>query len=168
MMTNKERYKQAFSTLHASNQISLEVREMEKKDRHFSVNRIAVAMGMLLLCCSVLYWSQSVYAYTDATAKVFMETTVDENEIDKIQTEIEQLDGVKDVKYVSADQAWEDFKQEYFSDENSKDLLDDFTENPLADCQNFQMKVLKSADVKELQKQIEGIEGVRLVNIDME
>lgn len=166
MMTNKERYKQAFSTLHASRQISLEGCKMQKKEKSFSLNRFAVVMGALLICCSVFYWSQSVYAYTDAAAKVFLEKDIDQTKMDAIQAEIEKLDGVKDVEYVSAEQAWEDFQNKYFSGEDAKGLAESFTENPLEDSQNFAMKVLKDADLEKLQKEMEQIDGVRLVSLD--
>lgn len=45
-MTNKEKYKQAFSSLHASDEISLEVRKMDKKNRTFHI-RPAIAVCII-------------------------------------------------------------------------------------------------------------------------
>ncbi|MDD2981001.1 MAG: permease-like cell division protein FtsX [Hespellia sp.] len=162
MMTNKERYKQAFSVLHASGQISLEECKMQKKENKFTFHRVAVVIGMLVVCCSLFYLSENVYAYTDMTARVFMDKNIDENKIETIRTEIENFDGIKDVQYVSADQAWEDFQTEYLTGEQAEE----FTENPLEDSQNFEMKVRKDTDMDEIQRQIEEIDGVRLVSME--
>ena len=42
-MTNKERYKKAFQTLHASEQISLEVKIMEESKKIYRMKKVAAA-----------------------------------------------------------------------------------------------------------------------------
>lgn len=50
-MTNKERYKKAFSTLHASDHISLEVTMMEKRKSIYRMKKVAAACAAVVLAC---------------------------------------------------------------------------------------------------------------------
>lgn len=49
-MTNKERYKQAFSVLHTSAKISLEVDNMKKDRKQKNINKIAIAVAAVIVC----------------------------------------------------------------------------------------------------------------------
>ena len=40
-----------------------------------------------------------------------------------------------------------------------------FTENPLAESQNFKIRVLKTLDTNQIQSQIEQLDGVRKITI---
>ena len=75
---------------------------------------------------------------------------------DKIGDQLENADGVLSVNYVSAEEAWESFKDDYFGD--SKDLADGFkTDNPLGNSDNFEV-------YKSVVEFAQGLEGVRKVN----
>ena len=50
-MTNKERYRKAFSTLHASGTISLEEEHMEKRIRCYRLKRAAAACAAAAVVC---------------------------------------------------------------------------------------------------------------------
>lgn len=57
-MTNKERYKQAFSALHPSNPINLEERPMKKNHPHLILRPVAAVLTTVILlfsCASVAY-----------------------------------------------------------------------------------------------------------------
>lgn len=86
-------------------------------------------------------------------------------------------DDVGDVIYVSADEAWEKFKVEYF--EGNQDLAEGFRDNPLVGSDNYEvyMKIndeeqtniftkgrTLSTTQKELVDFASGLEGVRKVN----
>lgn len=62
MMTNKEKYKQAFSVLHASNNISLEVNDMDKK-KSLKPKRNLVAACMSAV--AIIAAGMTVYAATN-------------------------------------------------------------------------------------------------------
>ena len=84
-------------------------------------------------------------------------------EIKKIGEELGKQDGVKEVKYVSADEAWEKFKDDYFGE--SSDLAEGFkNDNPLAGSDNYEVYMTDVASQKNLVKFAEGLEGVRKVN----
>ncbi|MDD2958540.1 MAG: hypothetical protein PHE06_11765 [Lachnospiraceae bacterium] len=56
MMTNKEKYKQAFSVLHASNDISMEVNKMKKTKKSFHIRpAVAACIAAFLLCGMTAY-----------------------------------------------------------------------------------------------------------------
>lgn len=57
-MTNKERYKQAFSALHPSNPINLEERPMKKNHTHLILRHVAAVLTTVILlfgCAGVAY-----------------------------------------------------------------------------------------------------------------
>lgn len=47
-----------------------------------------------------------------------------QEQIDNIGAQLKKQDGVKEIKYVSADEAWETFKDQYFGE--SSDLAEGF------------------------------------------
>ena len=70
-------------------------------------------------------------------------------QIDKIGEELRGRDDVSEVIYVSADEAWESYKQEYFKDK--PELAEGFKDdNPLADSDNYEVYMKTSEDAKNL------------------
>ena len=72
-------------------------------------------------------------AETDVSMTVFFNEDVDQATIDEIGTEIKaKTDVVKECKYVSADETWENFAKQYF--EGKEEYKDGFkpNDNPLA------------------------------------
>ena len=62
---------------------------------------------------------------------VFFNDDATQEQIDNIGAQLKKQDGVKEIKYVSADEAWETFKDQYFGE--SSDLAEGFkNDNPLA------------------------------------
>ncbi|PKM51324.1 MAG: ABC transporter permease [Firmicutes bacterium HGW-Firmicutes-7] len=69
---------------------------------------------------------------------VFFEEGITQERIDELNTIIEQREEVYSITYISADEAWEGFKEEYF--EGREQLLTGFEdENPLKDSASFQV-----------------------------
>ena len=60
-MTNKEKYKQAFSVIHASDEFALEVREMAKTSKKQKINQIVAAVA----ACVFLVGGSTVAYATD-------------------------------------------------------------------------------------------------------
>jgi len=63
---------------------------------------------------------------------VFFNEGTTEDEILAIKSDLEKRTEVREIQYVSADEAWEGFKEEYLGE-----YADGFTENPLADSANL-------------------------------
>lgn len=110
---------------------------------------------------------------------VLFEDNITQAQIDKIGDALRSRDDVSDVKYVSADEAWEQFKSKYFGE--NEELADGFkNDNPLANSSNYEvyMKTLeddgdiglnaKSKSLAETQQDLVmfagSLDGVRRVN----
>lgn len=83
-------------------------------------------------------------------------------QIANIRAELESREEVLEVKYVSADEAWEEFQKEYFG-ENSEAAAG-FTENPLANSDNFEVYLKEVEGQAALVEFTESLPGVRKVN----
>lgn len=108
---------------------------------------------------------------------VFFDEDATQAQIDKIGEELRGRDDVSEVIYVSADEAWESYKQEYFKDK--PELAEGFKDdNPLADSDNYEVYMKTSEDAgdltarskslastqQELVKFAQSLDGVRDVN----
>lgn len=92
----------------------------------------------------------------------FNEDATDEQK-NTIGEALETAEGVLDVKYVSADEAWEKFQDDYFGE--SKDAAEGFkNDNPLANSDNYEVYMADVAKQKDVVSFAEGLEGVRKVN----
>ena len=93
---------------------------------------------------------------------VFFNDGTTEQQMIEIRDQIEAKKGVKLVKYVSGDQAWEEFKELYLSDQ---ELLESFgDENPLENSSSFEIFFDTVEDQSKLTSEIKRINGVRQVN----
>ena len=68
---------------------------------------------------------------------VFVEEDATEEQLKNIEKKLNKREEVLEVKYVSADEAWEEFQKDYFG-ENS-DAAAGFVENPLENSVNFEV-----------------------------
>lgn len=94
---------------------------------------------------------------------VFFEEDTTESQKDKIGEELKNTDGVKEVNYVSADSAWNKFKDDYFGE--SGDLADGFkSDNPLGNSDNYEVFMSDVSKQKDVVKYAENLDGVRKVN----
>ena len=108
---------------------------------------------------------------------VFFEEDATEEQKEEIGDQLRQHDGVADVVYVSAEEAWEEFQKQYFADK--PELAEGFKDdNPLASSDNYEvyMKTLEddesliaksrslSATQSELVSFAERLDGVREVH----
>ena len=113
-----------------------------------------------------------------AITVLFEEDATDE-QIKEIGEQLKSRDDVSEVKYVSADEAWDRFQKDYFK--GNEELAEGFKDdNPLAGSDNYEvyMKVLDEQDdvniisksrslsktQQDLVKFAKGLDGVRQVN----
>jgi cell division transport system permease protein len=96
---------------------------------------------------------------------VFFKNGITEEEIAALREKIEQRAEVKEVKFTSAEEAWNNFKQTYFGDH--LDLAEGFKDdNPLANSASFEIFLNDISMQNVLVSYLEGLqeEGIRQVN----
>ncbi len=96
-----------------------------------------------------------------AITVLFDEATT-QSQKNEIGDQLKKADGVLEVNYVSAEEAWESFRDTYFGE--SSDLAEGWKENPLANSDNYEVFM---ADVEKQQDVVafaESLPGVRQVN----
>ena len=94
---------------------------------------------------------------------VFFEEEASDDQIREIGEKLKTHEGVREIVYVSADEAWENFSKEYFG--NNAELAEGFkNDNPLAGSDNYEVYMDDVASQKKLVSYAEGLDGVRKVN----
>ena len=94
---------------------------------------------------------------------VFFNEDTTQEQKDSIGAQLKKEDGVLKVNYVSADAAWNKFKDQYFGE--SSDLAEGFkSDNPLANSDNYEVYMTDVASQKKLVSFAESLDGVRKVN----
>ena len=69
---------------------------------------------------------------------VFFDEDATDAQKEEIGQQLEEHEGVANVRYVSADEAWEEFQKEYFGD--NPELAEGFKDdNPLASSDNYEV-----------------------------
>lgn len=90
---------------------------------------------------------------------VFFDAGLEDTRIQEIGEMIARRTEVSNVHFVSADEAWQSFKQDYLGE-----YADGFTENPLANSANYQIYLSDVSMQSALVTYLESIPGVRRVN----
>lgn len=90
---------------------------------------------------------------------VFFDEGLSEEQIKKIGSEIAKRTEVREMIYVSPEEAWESFKDVYF--EGNEEYADGFSENPLANSANYEIYLKDISKQTTLVDYLESIEGVR-------
>lgn len=98
-------------------------------------------------------------AQNGVAVTVFFDEGISEERIAQIGNEISQRSEVDHINYISADEAWNSFKDEYLGE-----YADGFTENPLADSANYEIYIKDVSMQANLVSYLEGVEGIRMVN----
>lgn len=102
-------------------------------------------------------------AESNVTMTVFFDEGLDQGRINEIGEEINARNEVVQVNYISAPEAWESFRDEYFngSDAAAESFQGD---NPLAKLSSYEIYVDQIENQDELISYIQGLSGVRVVN----
>ena len=92
---------------------------------------------------------------------VFFDDDATQAQKDKIGKDLENADGVLEVNYVSAEDAWNSF-QDYFGE--SSELAEGFkSDNPLANSDNYEVYMADVEKQADVVKFAEGLDGVRKI-----
>ena len=104
-------------------------------------------------------------AETTMGITVFFDEDLSEAEIQNLGDQIaaDQAGLIKDMNYISAEEAWNSFQTEYFGEE--ADLAVGFAEdNPLAGSASYEIFLNNISDQDRMVSYLEGLDGVRKVN----
>lgn len=132
---------------------------------------LCTAAAALFCIFAVGSTSLAYNVYQEKQLAVFMDANLSQAEIDHIGQELIKISELSDcqslsVRYVSGDEAWEEFKAAYFTDENGEEMTEltaGFEGNPLADSFNYQVSVRMTADTQAVRERIASLPGVRKV-----
>lgn len=136
-------------------------------NKMFSIASIAT-MAACIFLFGVFYSLMTNVTYIVEKAEegvaivVFFNEEATDEEVANIKTQLESRDDVLEVKYVDADEAWAEFSKDYFG-ENS-DAQAGFSENPLANSDNYEVYMKNIESQAEVVEFAEGLPGVRKVN----
>lgn len=93
---------------------------------------------------------------------VFFDEGISESRIQDIREDVKKRTEVREIVYVSAEEAWESFKVDYFK--GNEEFAEGFSDNPLANSANFEIYLKDVSKQSGLVKYLESIDGVRSVN----
>ena len=132
----------------------------------FSLASIGTIAASLFLI-GIFYFVTANFSHMMQSAEssvgvtVFFDEGITEEEINVLQQDIKKRAEVADIVYISAEEAWENYKEKHLNEE----LIATFgNDNPLADSASFEI-YLNDVDMqKSLVKYLEGLNGIRRVN----
>lgn len=131
----------------------------QKHNRYSRCSKFCAVFMSLLLIGAVGSTSLAAYnVYQEKQLAVFMDADLTQEKIAAIGTQLAQIPGISSYHYVSADEAWEQFRAQYLDG-----LADQFEENPLADSFNYEVSIRMGADNQAIRDQISQLDGVRLI-----
>ena len=94
---------------------------------------------------------------------IFFDEGIEDTRIEEIGNEIQQRQGVARVEFLSAEEAWEQFKEVYFKE--MPQLADGFIgDNPLSNSSSYAVYLADVSLQEEIVTWLENIEGIRKVN----
>ncbi len=98
-------------------------------------------------------------AQEGVSVTVFFDEGISQEKIEEIGALIDKRVEVSRKEFISADEAWASFKEEYLGE-----YADGFTENPLADSANFEIYLNDVSMQPALVSYLEEVDGIRTVN----
>ena len=136
------------------------------RNKMFSLASIATMAACIfmfgLFYIIITNFNSTVHSIEEGVSvTVFFEPELSEEEIDDIGQKIRKRAEVSKSEYVSAEEAWDDYKKVYF--EGREELAEGFTENPLANSAHYQVYLNDVSMQDSLVRYLESIPGVREV-----
>ena len=136
----------------------------------FSLASTAIVSACIFLFCvffSIITNVEYMVTLAETTMgiTVFFDEDLSEAEIQNLGDQIaaDQAGLIKDMNYISAEEAWNSFQSEYFGEE--ADLAEGFAEdNPLAGSASYEIFLNNISDQDRMVSYLEGLDGVRKVN----
>lgn len=134
------------------------------RNKWFSLASIATISACLFLFglfYSILMNVQNIVktAQEGVSVTVFFDEGISDERIQQIGDEIQKRPEVSKINFISADEAWNSFKEEYLGE-----YADGFTENPLENSASYEIYLNDVSMQPALVSYLEGLDGIREVN----
>ena len=134
------------------------------RNKWFSLASIATISACLFLFglfYSILMNVQNIVktAQEGVSVTVFFDEGISDDRIQQIGDEIQKRPEVYKINFISADEAWDSFKEEYLGE-----YADGFTENPLENSASYEIYLNDVSMQPALVSFLEGLDGIREVN----
>ncbi|MCI9134605.1 MAG: ABC transporter permease [Lachnospiraceae bacterium] len=142
------------------------------RNKMFSLASIATMSACIFLFgifFAVVQNFQSIVKEAEeaVTMIVYFEKGTPQEVMDTVGEEIRSRDGVADVVFITAEEAWEEFKEIYFKER--PELAEGFAaDNPLVDYAHYEVYLDDVSLQADLVTYIESLEGVRRVRASQE
>lgn len=139
------------------------------RNKMFSLASIATMSACIfvfgLFFAIIMNFQHIVHKAEESVAiTVFFDAEATESQKDKIGEKLKEQAGVREVNYVSAEEAWDSFQKEYFG-ENASEAAEGFKDdNPLANSDNYEVYMSDVSKQKDVVSFAESLDGVRKVN----
>jgi len=130
-----------------------------------AIGTIATCLFLLGIFYALISNFQNMVYNAESTVgiTVFFDEGISQEQIDYIKSEVEACKTVEKVIYISAEEAWENFQQEMYS-ENDR-IEDTFEgENPLKDSASLEVYLSDVSNQESIVNLIHKIDGVRKIN----
>ncbi|MDD3415323.1 MAG: permease-like cell division protein FtsX [Lachnospiraceae bacterium] len=127
-----------------------------------TIATIAACVFLFGLFYSVVVNFQHIVlkAQSGVAVTVFFDEGISDEQIKAIGEKISKRAEVSDIKFISAEEAWNSFKEE-----NLGEYVESFgDDNPLEDCANFEIYLNDVSMQESLVTYLESVEGIREVN----
>lgn len=138
------------------------------RNRMFSIASIAT-MAACIFLFGIFFSIITNFNYIVEKAEegvaivVLFEEDASDKQVEKIGKKLEKFDGVLEVKYVSAEEAWDEYQKTYLAD--NPELAEGFKDdNPLANSDNYEVYLETVERQDAVVEYAESLEGVRKVN----
>ncbi len=133
------------------------------KNKWFSVATVATISACLFvfgIFCLIAFNVANIVqkAEENVSVTIFFDEDISEERIEEIGDMIGRRAEVARYEYISAEQAWEDFSEQL------GEYAEGFTENPLANCANYQIYLNDVTKQGQLVNYLEGVDGIRKIN----
>lgn len=134
----------------------------------FSLASVATICACIFLFClffSIVTNIQYMIKHVESTVgiSVLFDESLSEDEILRIGEEIKKQPEIKEIRYISAQEAWDSFQKEYFA--GNEELAAGFADdNPLAGSASYEIFLYNIDSQENFVAYLQGLSGVRTVN----
>ncbi len=138
------------------------------RNKMFSLTSIATMAACIFLFgiffCVVENFQHMVREMEKSVAvTVFFDEGLSQEQIDALGEQIDAREEVADVVFVTADEAWDEYKEIYFAE--APELAEGFeNDNPLANEAHYEIYLTDVESQDELVTWLESVEGIRRIN----